>query len=548
MSKRLIFLLCFAFQLLPAFPQSTRQKIYFDKSGRSCQENVAYYFRQETDTPSFYRSFFTLNGRLAFQGKIKSVSSTDESKNSYTGKCSWYYKNGNVRQLRSFTDEGLETGISKTYYESGKIWKEVEYLNGKPSQNFYTEYNEDGARNRIFEEDFNDNHNEWDLFLSDKSTASIESGQLRIVSFSKEGTSRYINLPVESRAYTIEADLNILEIKDNEKVGIIYGFKDWQNYHYFAISKKYVYIGTVYEGVKAAYVDAMYCAAINYLQNNNIKIICDGENNYFSVNGEVQYKDHDQRLYGSNFGFVLSGNSKIKVDRFLLKELNLGISAGIGGATTPDDNNIKATGSGVLFGKEGYILTNYHVVENSSKFVVELNSNSGKTSYKAEVVLQDKDNDLAILKIRDDNFKNFPEIGYAFKENGQIDVGAGVFTIGYPHALTGMGKEAKFTDGKISAKTGYNGVLNSFQTTIPVQPGNSGGPVFNDSGQLIGVINATFKEADNVSYAIRLNYIKNLIELLPEKVELPANNVINSLSLEEKLKVLTNYVVLVKVK
>ena len=145
-------------------------------------------------------------------------------------------------------------------------------------------------------------------------------------------------------------------------------------------------------------------------------------------------------------------------------------------------------------------------------------------------------------------FSSFPEIKYAFKESGQLDVGSSVFTIGYPHALSGMGKEAKFTDGKISAKTGYNGAVNTFQTTIPVQPGNSGGPVFNDNGQLIGIINATFKEADNVSYAIKLNYIKNLIELLPENIVLPFNSSVNSLTLEEKLKVLTNYVVLVKVK
>jgi S1-C subfamily serine protease len=188
------------------------------------------------------------------------------------------------------------------------------------------------------------------------------------------------------------------------------------------------------------------------------------------------------------------------------------------------------------------------VVENSSKFIVEINSSKGKNSYSAELVMQDKDNDLAVIKIKGETFSGIPEIKYAFKENGQIDVGSTVFTIGFPHALSGMGKDAKFTDGKISAKTGFNGSMNTFQTTIPVQPGNSGGPVFNDKGQLIGVINATFREADNVSYAIKLNYINNIIELLPEKIDLPSNNSISNLNLEEKIKTLTNYVVLIKVK
>jgi S1-C subfamily serine protease len=187
------------------------------------------------------------------------------------------------------------------------------------------------------------------------------------------------------------------------------------------------------------------------------------------------------------------------------------------------------------------------VVDKSNRYIVEISENGNKKEFNADLVIQDKENDLAILKIKDSEFSSLPLL-YSFKESGPVDVGSTVFTIGFPHALSGMGKEAKFTDGKVSSKTGFNGNINSFQTTIPVQPGNSGGPVFNNDGQLIGVINATFKEADNVSYAIKLNYIRNLIELLSENVVPPANNTILTLPLEEKLKVLTNYVVLIKVK
>jgi S1-C subfamily serine protease len=155
---------------------------------------------------------------------------------------------------------------------------------------------------------------------------------------------------------------------------------------------------------------------------------------------------------------------------------------------------------------------------------------------------------LAILKISDETFTSLNSINYSFKENGSVDVGSSVFTIGFPFALNGMGKEAKFTDGKVSAKTGYNGALNTFQTSIPVQPGNSGGGVFNDKGELVGVINAKIADADNVSYAVKLNYIKNLIEVLPETIELPSKNEIQALTLEEKIKQLLNYVVLIKIK
>ena len=449
--------------------------------------------------------------------------------------------------MRNFNSTGIETGASRYYYESGKLYREIDFENGKIKDNSFVEYNEDGSKNKIFEENFNNNSNEWDLYMSDKSSAAISGGELEIISTSKAGTSRYINYPIESSDFTIEAVMGFSAPKDMDKIGIIYGFKDWQNYNYFAITKKAIYVGSFYEGVKSADVEAMYCSAINPLQNNVIKVLTTGGKTYFSVNGEIQYKDDASRLFGNNLGFVLSGDARIKVDKLIVKEMH--VSARGASPSSPGDANVKATGSGAIFSNSGYIITNHHVVDNSTQFVIEMNgANGSKANYNAEVVIKDKDNDLAILKIKDPAFTPLPKIEYAFKENGLLDVGSTVFTIGYPYALSGMGKEAKFTDGKVSSKTGYNGEINSFQSSIPVQPGNSGGPVFNSNGQLVGVINASLREADNVAYAIKLNYIKNLIELLSDKVDLPSDNSMSNLTLEEKIKILTQYVVLIKVK
>ncbi len=537
----------FTLLLLPAwfalFSQDT-SKVYFDKSGRVCSPEMSYYFRQKTDSAGLFRCYYCQNNSPYFRGNISSASPNDENSNVYQGTCYWYYKNGNPKYIRSFNELGEETGTSKFFYESGKIWKEIEFFKGRPKTSAFIEYDEDGSRSRIFEEHFNNNYNEWDLYMSDKSSARIEAGQLSLISTSREGTSRFINHPFESDEYTIETELLFKNIKDEDRVGLIYGFKDWNNYHYFVVSKKNVFIGSFYEGVKAQEIEGMYCSALNPLTSNNLKIISNGEKMYFSVNGDVQFKSDSKRLFGNNFGLVISGNSQLLVEKLILKELNAGSQAV---KTSPSDEGVKVTGSGVIFNSEGYILTNHHVIENSGRYVIEVNNNAGKVSYDAELVIVDKDNDIAILKIKDPDFKPL-SLQYAFKENGHVDVGAPVFTIGYPHALSGMGKEAKFTDGRVSSKTGYNGNLNSFQTSIPVQPGNSGGPVFNSDGQLIGLVNATFKEADNVSYVIRLNYIKNLIELMPEKTDYPAGNALQSLSLEEKIKILTGYVVLIKVK
>ncbi|MBA3681283.1 MAG: trypsin-like peptidase domain-containing protein [Bacteroidetes bacterium] len=496
-----LFMLLFFIAVVNAFSQNTHPKNYFDKSGKASIESMSYSFRQESDTAGYFRSYYAVNNKLFFEGRIQSPSAGDENKNLYTGLCTWYYKNGNVKQIRSFNAKGEETGISKYYYESGKIWKEVEFQNGKVAQNSFVEYNEDGTKSKLFEENFDNNLNEWDLYLSDKSSASISAGVFEIISTSKEGTSRYINHTIESDEYTIEAIINIKDIKENDRVGIIYGFKDWQNYNYFAISKKNIFIGSMYEGVKSTEADAMFASSINPLDNNVIKILCSGDKTYFSINGEIQYNSSNHKLFGNNVGFVLGGNTKLKIEKLVVKSIGVSGAKSITNAT---DQDVKGTGSGIFFGSNGYIITNYHVIENSNKFVVEITQNAVKKNYKAEIVTQDKENDLAILKIKDDQFSNLPPLKYSFKENGQLDVGGTVFTIGYPHALTGMGKDAKFTDGKISAKTGYDGAINSFQSTIPVQPGNSGGPVFNENGQLIGVINASIKNTDNVSYAIKL--------------------------------------------
>jgi S1-C subfamily serine protease len=544
MRKNISIAILWLFAIQVSFSQNNNPKIYFDKSGRATdQEQPRYYYRQQVDGNN-YKSYYVNGNALYFEGKILNAHN-DESLNTYTGICTWYFKNGNKKIVRNFDAAGIENGTSFYYYESGKIWKEIEYTNGQVVGGRYKEYNEDGQYSRIFEEDFNNNNNDWDLYVSDKTSAKINKGSLELISYVNDGTARYISLPSNSAEFTIEAEINLEKLKEGSKTGLIFGFKDWQNYNYFLITSSSFYIGLVYEGVSSVITNNTFTSDIKKKTVNNIKIISNGQKNIYSINGEIQYTCERTRNFGSNVGFVVSGKSAIDVNKFIYKEIDFK-SSGI--TTSNADLDVKASGSGLIFSKSGYVLTNQHVIDGSDKILVEVNMAGVSKTYNAKLVQKDEDNDLAILKIEDDAFKPLNALPYAFKESGGVDVGASVFTIGYPYALSGMGKEAKFTDGKISSKTGYNNAINTYQTSIPVQPGNSGGPLFNDKGQLIGVVNAKVKGADNVSYAIKLNYVKNLIELLPDAVELPNNQGINTLSLEEKIKVLSDYVVLIKIK
>jgi S1-C subfamily serine protease len=541
---RVILLLVLCTQSL--FSQSEDTKVYFGKTGKAATTAQAYYYREkQSDSPTHYKSFYVNGGSLYFDGNIVTASIDDEAMNVYNGLCVWYFRNGKKKYSKTFDATGIENGPATYYYESGKIWKEMEYAKGQIVDGRYTEYNEDGQVNRIFEEDFDNNNNDWDVYTSDKTSAKISNGSLEITSFIPAGAARYISIPSQSSEFALEAVINLEKLKEGSKAGLIFGFKDWENYNYFYITSTSFYIGTVYEGVNSTSADGMYSSDIKRKAPNTIKIICDGEKNFYSINGEIQYSHSRTKNFGNNIGFAVSGKTSVSIDKLIYKEIGYKSSSN-SSSSSSSDLDIKSTGSGLIFSEKGYIITNYHVVDNANKIVVEQNNMGVTKSYNAIVVQKDIDNDLALLKITDE-FKIAP-IPYSFKEGGGVDVASTVFTIGYPHALSGMGKEAKFTDGKISSKTGYNNAINTYQTSIPVQPGNSGGPLFTEKAQLVGVINSAITNAENVSYAIKLNYVKNLIELLPETVEIPSSQSLSNASLEEKIKVISNYVVLIKIK
>lgn len=213
--------------------------------------------------------------------------------------------------------------------------------------------------------------------------------------------------------------------------------------------------------------------------------------------------------------------------------------------TFSSSKNEKSTGTGFAISSNGYIVTNHHVIENAKS--VEVKGVNGNFSKKlsAEVVVSDEKNDLAIIKINDPNFSSLGTIPYTFRQ-GIADVGESVFVLGYP-MTSSMGEEIKLTNGIISSKTGYKGDISAYQVSVPVQPGNSGGPLFDKNGNILGVINAKHSLAENASYAIKVNYLKNLIELLPQSINQPTLNALNGKALTDQVKIASNYIYLIVV-
>ena len=149
-------------------------------------------------------------------------------------------------------------------------------------------------------------------------------------------------------------------------------------------------------------------------------------------------------------------------------------------------DNINSSGTGFALSPEGYIVTNYHVIKESSKINVRGVKGDFSKSFLAETVIVDKNNDIAIIKIDDPNFITLGQPPYTF-DDAPSDVGRSVFSLGYP-LRESMGDEIKLTNGIISAKTGFQGDVTTYQISVPLHPGNSGGPLINNKGEIIGII------------------------------------------------------------
>lgn len=201
------------------------------------------------------------------------------------------------------------------------------------------------------------------------------------------------------------------------------------------------------------------------------------------------------------------------------------------------------TGTGFALNR-GYIATNHHVIDGAHNIKVYGVKGNFNVGYNAQVVLSDAHNDLAVIKINDSRFTSFGTIPYRVK-TAMAEVGEEVFVLGYPMTST-MGEEIKLTTGVVSSRSGFQGDLSLYQTTAPIQPGNSGGPLFDNSGNLIGIVNSKHRGAENVGYAIKASYLSNLIQSGSMSGLLPQTNSISGQSLSGKVKSVKNFVFLIK--
>ncbi|QIX61705.1 trypsin-like peptidase domain-containing protein [Hymenobacter sp. BT18] len=214
----------------------------------------------------------------------------------------------------------------------------------------------------------------------------------------------------------------------------------------------------------------------------------------------------------------------------------------IDGVKSPEELNPgKFGGTGFALTADGYLVTSYHVIQGADSLLIE---SRDRQRFRAEPVFSDVAHDLAILRINDKDFKGFGRLPYSFKR-GSADLGERVYTLGYPR------EDVVFGEGSLSARSGFEGDTAFYQISIPVNPGNSGGPLLDDRGNLIGVISGRQMDVQSAAFATKSSYLMRLVDSLSATPgglgTISRNNQLTGSSRAQQVRKLQDFVFVVKV-
>ncbi|MDR0537273.1 MAG: trypsin-like peptidase domain-containing protein [Tannerellaceae bacterium] len=472
-------------------------------------------------------------------------------------------KNTALKSLNCYGNQLTELDISKNTGFTNLYLGNNKLNSFNINNNSHIECDEVGNYQMIFSEYFNseENPNQWKLLNDTSSSSKILSGKGLLMENKNADISfqSTILVPINSSEnFSIETTVNFIKGNDSTGYGLVWGFKDWNNYYTFLITADgYYKIGYMYNGNSGDLKEWTKTPHINKNTGGNlIKINSVDYVMSYYINGENVFTGNVYDLKGNYTGFFVHGEIEILFENLIVKR---DVTIPRSWLSTPSkQSDISWHGTGFFIDKRGYIATNHHVIERASEIEIEFNRNGQKQTYKAKVINEDPTNDLAILKIDDNSFTPLTNLPYNFQTNTS-QVGTSVFTLGYPLKHI-MGTEIKYNDGTITSRTGWNDDPRNYQVSVPIHSGNSGGPLFDNNGNLIGITCSILDEdnvskelsrnvqVQNVSYAVKSSYLNILAESLPEKLNLPRDRTIASKTREEKIEILKDYVVSINVR
>lgn len=479
-----------------------KKVIYFDKDWKEIATNeLAEYYRvayvDDSGTPVGKVKDYFITGELQWEGyfRSKDLSCPNAEKCKFYSTSTWYYKTGG-KSSEGYYSNGELLGEEKKWDEKGNLRDlKKEALELITSRKFL----EAAIKSKIKENLYDPLQGIW------KVKTEIQ------VFFNKELVESTVSYK-EQAIIKLDNEYQVFDIDDG-KTNL--QFTPTSNNGQFRVSTK---LGSYTSYGNAQLNGPNSMKMVIKLSKSNVK-----ENlpnvDYWLF--DIYFENYYTKLYPSTYDI-----------KNIAKELEDEYNNSIKYAPT--------TGTGFAIGN-GYIVTNYHVIEFAKSIRIRGLKGDFINYTTATIVKTDKRSDLAILKL--DNNVSIDNVPYTLSTNTS-DVGEDIFVLGYP-LTSSMGQEVKLTDGIISSQTGFQGSISDYQISAPIQPGNSGGPLFDKSGDLIGIVSAKHVKTENVGYAIKVSYLKNLIDLLPIK-----ENTVNSLrnkSLSEQVKKVRDFIYLIEV-
>ena len=392
---------------------------YFDKNGKLTYVESAFYFRQSTDTLDYYRSFYSDTKNRYFEGTIINYNDTMDYNNKYKGVCKWYYSNGVLKNQSEYNDIGVLNGLKQEFDTVGKLIKSSVYENGKLKDKRYIEFNREKQGIDVFKEEFSDNSSKWYLNSDAIKSSKIKIGGLELMNKEKNDFALFINYKIDSLNYSIETDINSNYLSPESKAGIIFGYKDPENFNYFYISKNRVHIGCKKNGIKKMKADDRFSEYLKGFDWNNIKVVCSKDSFIYTVNNKIIMIHKKEDLFGDKTGLSIN-NGYVMFDNLVIKQSQGQVADNdllVGRFSYYNDEKypLKGVFSGVLINEQGFVVSNIKKINISDKFVIHAYSNDTLKRFMAEIYIKNDFDNTIVFKIINTQKYEFQKPVFAYQ-------------------------------------------------------------------------------------------------------------------------------------
>lgn len=544
-------------------------RVFYDNDGKEVKEKSA---------SSYLLVNLAINNQVQGKAKLLSISKdevvwegfiSEFNRSNFNlskkdGKCTWFHKNGKISRESSFK-EGILHGSSIFYDEGGNKIYSGNYINGKLENGRMIQYEEGGSTSRVYVQNFDGFYDSWDEEKNIDGRSYFNNKHLWIQALEKNGYTRKEYVQIDTKNdFTIEFGLYPYDV---ESFTVFFGFQDYQNYYSVTISRRgFLKVNNYFEGINL--VENQWLPITIDNKSNLLKVLRMGDYIAVSWNGNIISSHEFSKFYGHYIGFTVPtkfkqlGISHIRVKEFSqLSKSSKTQRRNDNEAKSParkevresrqESNNSESSdfsdwnvaGTGFYVSSNGLVLTNYHVIEGQKKIGITQFLDGRKTILNAKIIMSDPNNDLALLQINDTRFQSPGIIPYTIKPD-IAEVGEAIFTMGYPLAGV-LGDEIKITDGIISARSGLQGDSKMYQISAPITYGNSGGPLLDKEGNLLGINTSGITQrnlAENTSYSIKSSIILNLLNSSNDEIKIENKNLLKGRVLKDQIKVLRNFV------